>query len=74
MAAFGTAFGLIAGLYLGYLLVGAMQFVGFPMPYYFPTAGLIAALAIGLLFGALAAVIPSRQAARLEIVQALRYE
>lgn len=74
MAAFGTAFGLIAGLYLGYLLVGAMQFVGFPMAYYFPTAGLVAALAIGLLFGALAAIIPSRQAARLEIVQALRYE
>jgi putative ABC transport system permease protein len=29
---------------------------------------------IGLLFGALAAIIPARQAARLEIVQALRYE
>lgn len=74
MAAFGTAFGLIAGLYLGYLLVGAMEFVGFPVPYYFPIAGLIAALVTGLLFGALAAIIPSRQAARLEIVQALRYE
>jgi putative ABC transport system permease protein len=74
MAAFGTAFGLIAGLYLGYLLVGAMKFVGFPVPYYFPVAGLIAAMATGLLFGALAAIIPSRQAARLEIVQALRYE
>ncbi len=74
MAAFGTAFGLIAGLYLGYLLVGAMEFVGFPVPYYFPIAGLLAAMATGLLFGALAAIIPSRQAARLEIVQALRYE
>ncbi len=74
MAAFGTAFGLIAGLYLGYLLVGAMSFIGFPAPYSFPIAGLLAALATGLLFGALAAIIPSRQAARLEIVQALRYE
>jgi putative ABC transport system permease protein len=74
MAAFGTAFGLIAGLYLGYLLVGAMKFIGFPVPYYFPVAGLLSALVTGLLFGALAAIIPSRQAARLEIVQALRYE
>jgi putative ABC transport system permease protein len=74
MAAFGTTFGLFAGLYLGYLLVGAMDVVGFPLSYSFPVLGLISALVIGLLFGALAAIIPSRQAARLEIVQALRYE
>ena len=74
MAAFGTAFGLLAGLYLGYLLVGAMEFIGFPVPYSFPLTGVVAATVIGLLFGALAAIIPSRQAARLEIVQALRYE
>jgi len=30
--------------------------------------------AVGLLFGVLAAIIPARQAAKLEIVQALRYE
>jgi ABC-type antimicrobial peptide transport system permease subunit len=29
---------------------------------------------VGLLCGALAAIIPARQAAKLEIVQALRYE
>jgi putative ABC transport system permease protein len=74
MAAFGTAFGLLAGLYLGYLLVGAMEFIGFPVAYTFPTIGILTAIAIGLLFGALAAIIPARQAARLEIVQALRYE
>ena len=74
MAAFGTTFGLLAGMYLGYLLVGAMDVVGFPLTYTFPVVGLIAALVIGLLFGALAAIIPSRQAAKLEIVQALRYE
>jgi putative ABC transport system permease protein len=74
MAAFGTTFGLLAGMYLGYLLVGAMEVVGFPLTYTFPVVGLISALVIGLLFGALAAIIPSRQAAKLEIVQALRYE
>jgi putative ABC transport system permease protein len=74
LAAIGTAFGLLAGLYLGTILVGAMVAGGFPMPYAFPVAGLLVAIAVGLLFGALAAVIPARQAARMEIVQALRYE
>ena len=39
MAAFGTTFGLLAGMYLGYLLVGAMEVVGFPLTYYFPRGG-----------------------------------
>jgi putative ABC transport system permease protein len=73
LAAIGTAFGLLAGLYLGYVFVIAMDSL-FPMGYAFPASGVIAAIAIGLIFGALAAFIPARQAARLEIVQALRYE
>ena len=73
LAAIGTAFGLLAGLYLGYLAVMAMDSF-FPLGYAFPWPGVIAAIAIGLLFGALAAVIPARQAARLEVVKALRYE
>jgi putative ABC transport system permease protein len=32
------------------------------------------AVSAGVIFGVLAAVIPARQAARLEIVQALRFE
>jgi putative ABC transport system permease protein len=74
LAAVGTAFGLLAGLYLGKVMISAFASFGFPMEYSFPTGGLLAAIAIGLLFGALAAIIPARQAARLEIVQALRYE
>jgi putative ABC transport system permease protein len=74
LAALGTAFGLIAGLYLGYLLVKGMATVGFPAPYVFPWVGLVSAVVIGLVFGALAAIIPARKAAQLEIVQALRYE
>ena len=31
-------------------------------------------IAIGLLFGVLAAVIPARQASKLEVVEVLRYE
>jgi putative ABC transport system permease protein len=36
--------------------------------------GALVAIAVGLLFGVLAAIIPARQAARVEIVEALRYE
>jgi ABC-type antimicrobial peptide transport system permease subunit len=35
---------------------------------------MIAAAAAGLIFGVLAALFPARQAARLEIIRALRYE
>jgi putative ABC transport system permease protein len=74
LAAIGTAFGLVAGLYLGYAMVLGMSVVGYPVTYVFPIQGLLAAIATGLLFGVLAALIPARQAARMEIVQALRYE
>ncbi|MBF8282179.1 MAG: putative ABC transporter permease protein, partial [Anaerolineales bacterium] len=74
LAAIGTAFGLLSGLYLGYMGVKAFAALGFPMDYSFSANGLILATAAGLLFGAFAAIIPARQAARMEIVQALRYE
>jgi putative ABC transport system permease protein len=74
LAAIGTAFGLLAGLYLGYMTVAAMQSIGYPTAYSFPASGIIAGVAIGLLFGAVAAIIPARQAARMDVVSALRYE
>ncbi|MBI5082242.1 MAG: hypothetical protein HZB17_13215, partial [Chloroflexi bacterium] len=46
----------------------------FKMAYSFPFAGVLAATAAGLLFGVLAALLPSRQASNMEIVKALRYE
>jgi len=73
LAALGTALGILAGLWLSYILVNAMS-ASFPMDYYFPYAGIFAAIAVGLLFGVLAATIPARQAARMDIVAALRYE
>jgi len=71
LADIGTAFGLATGLYLGYLLVIGFGTI-FPLGYAFPTAGIIASIVIGLGFGALAAIVPARQAARLQIVQAYR--
>jgi putative ABC transport system permease protein len=74
LAAIGTGFGVLSGLYLGYMGVEALRQAGFPMEYAFPAAGVLTALAAGILFGVLAAIVPARQAARLQVVQALRYE
>jgi putative ABC transport system permease protein len=73
LAAIGTAFGIFGGLYLGYVFVTAIKIM-FPMGYYFPMGGILAVIAIGLLFGALAAIIPAKQAAGMNVVEALRYE
>lgn len=74
LGAIGTAFGILSGLYLGYVMVQGLSLAGFPVPYQFPLGGLLAAIAIGLSFAAVAAFIPARQAAQMQIVQALRYE
>jgi putative ABC transport system permease protein len=74
LAAIGTSLGLLSGLYLGYMATSAFEALGFPVSYAFPAQAIVVAIAVGLLFGALAAILPARQAARLEIVQALRYE
>jgi len=73
LAAIGTAFGILGGLYLGYVIVVAMKGI-FPLGYVFPLSGILAAIAIGLLFGTFAAFIPARQAAQMNVVEALRYE
>lgn len=75
LAAVGTAFGLLAGLYLGYVMVQGISASGiYKMEYAFPLVALLAATAAGLIFGVLAALFPARQASRMEIIKALRYE
>jgi putative ABC transport system permease protein len=73
LAAVGTSFGVASGMYLGYVIVQALATM-FSVKYMFPLGGILGGIAIGLIFGALAAVIPARQAARLQVVEALRYE
>jgi putative ABC transport system permease protein len=70
----GTAFGALAGLWLGYALVSAMSAVGWQMPYSFPWGGLAATVVVGIVFGVLAALGPARSASRLDVVSALHQE
>ncbi len=74
LAAFGTTFGILAGLYLGYVMVVAFAGAGFPVQFYFPWTGVILTVVIGLVFGLLAALAPARRAANMEMIAALRYE
>ncbi len=75
LAALGTALGILAGLYLSYVFVQGLSASGiFKMAYVFPLAGVLAATAVGLVFGVLAALLPARQASQMEIIKALRYE
>jgi len=73
LAAIGTAFGIMGGIYLGYVFVKGIEIM-FPTGYHFPTSGVLAAIVIGLLVGAVAALIPARQAAKMNVIAALRYE
>ena len=73
LSAIGTAFGIFGGLYLGYVIVIALESI-FPLGFVFPTAGILIGIAIGLIFGIFAAFIPARQASRMNVVDALRYE
>ncbi|HEY3317951.1 MAG TPA: FtsX-like permease family protein [Coriobacteriia bacterium] len=73
LSAAGTGFGLLAGLLLGYALTEATASI-YPIAYYFPYSGIVTAIAVGLLSGVVASIIPARSAARLDIIQALQYE
>jgi putative ABC transport system permease protein len=74
LAALGVLGGAVAGVGLGYALVGAINRGGLSFPYVFPAGGIALACGVGLLFGVLAALLPARRAARLDIVAALRWE
>lgn len=74
LAAVGVIFGIIGGVALGYGLVYAVNATMYVMPYYFPWGGIMVATIAGFTFALLASIIPSRTAAKLDIVAALHYE
>lgn len=74
LSGLGAGLGILAGIGLGYAMVGALGAAGFSFSYAFPTLGVVVGTSVALLFGIVAAMIPVRYAARLQIVGALRYE
>ena len=73
LAGLGTALGILAGLILGYGLVGAISII-YPATYSFPLTGVLVSIAAGIILGIIAASIPARQASKMDIIEALRYE
>ncbi len=74
LSTLGTLTGIAVGLFLSDFIVKALSFAAFKLDFYFPTAGVILAIVVGLSFGILAALAPARKAAHTVIVEALRYE
>ena len=74
LSGIGTVLGILTGIYLGYLAVQAIGAAGFPTVFAFPAGGILLAVAAGIAFGLVAAIIPARQATKLQVVEALRYE
>ncbi len=74
LSTLGTVTGIAVGLYLSSYIIGALNFTGFKLDFYFPTTGIIVAIVVGIAFGIFASIAPARKAANTEIVEALRYE
>ncbi|HMN14206.1 MAG TPA: FtsX-like permease family protein [Bellilinea sp.] len=74
LGAIGTVFGLAVGLFMGYNGTQMLVDMGFPMEYTFPWAAVLVTVLVGVGFGWIAAIVPARQASRLNVVEALRYE
>ena len=71
IAVFGAFLGLVVGIVLGAAVVVA---VGQGLRLAFPVAQLITYLVVAALGGVLAAVLPARRGARLDILEAIAYE
>ena len=74
LAGVGTGFGIVSGIWLGYVLLLGMNVTGFELPYFFPYSGVLVTIAVGIMFGVFAAVIPARRAAQTNLSRALQFE
>jgi len=74
LSSLGTTMGILVGLFLSYLMIKAIGYLGINSGFYVPYYGILATIAIGLAFGILAALLPARQAAKTVIVEAIQFE
>ncbi|MBZ0305984.1 MAG: ABC transporter permease, partial [Anaerolineae bacterium] len=70
---FGAAMGVLAGVAMSYGFTDTFSAVGWTVPYIFPTMGIAAAVIIAILLALFSSVLPARNAAKLDIIRALRY-
>jgi putative ABC transport system permease protein len=70
IALFGTGLGLLIGLFFGWALVQALRSYGFSK-LTIPVGSLAVVVVLAALAGVLAAVLPGRRAARLDVLQAI---
>jgi putative ABC transport system permease protein len=71
----GGVFGLAFGLFLSRLFItsaGTLQ--GYNLTYVLPTQGILVALVVSLFLSQLAALWPARQAARINVIEAIQFE
>jgi putative ABC transport system permease protein len=69
-ALIGGTLGIVLGVVLGGLLVARVDFIGFTLP----VGQLIVFAIVAVIVGVLAAIFPARRAARLNVLEALKYE
>ena len=72
IAVFGTFLGLVLGLFCGWAL--SIGIAGTGVSFGIPWIWMIAALVGALVTGVIAAVIPARRAARMDVLEAIAYE
>ncbi|MBS1879507.1 MAG: ABC transporter permease [Actinobacteria bacterium] len=71
-ALIGAVLGLVLGVIFATLIAQPLKGEGFTLSY--PVGSLIGLLLLAAIFGVLAAVLPARRAARLDVLESLQYE
>jgi putative ABC transport system permease protein len=70
----GATLGAAVGLFLGFTTIAALRSgAGWGLPYQLPVATLISFVVIAVVAGSLAAIVPARRAAKLDVLNALQY-
>jgi putative ABC transport system permease protein len=72
VALIGAVLGIAVGFFLAALVVGALSSEG--VVFAVPAGTLVAFLIVSIVAGMLAAILPARRAARLNVLEALQYE
>lgn len=71
----GGVFGVVYGLFMSRLFIGGANITqGYQLSQVVPVQGLVAGLVIAIVVSQVAALMPARRAARLEVIEALQFE